>query len=1053
MRENCNSVVVDMNTAQRCRVAWCPHEDELFAFASSRLHFLRANLAAFYGDASLDPEEKEDAELFSEVENHSEIQNPKSIAWSLAEPILGVTSGSTGSVSLVDRKRGTVQEFVPKDARPCNSLSWNREHPSLLACAFDKTRSDHSVYVLDTSPGASVSLGGSSSGGGRAHLRGHSASASSAATSSSSSSSSRNPNVEVSGRSSSSKGGFPTPPSASGLGGDLGASRHKNRMWRKQGGNTVKSLSLWESGVSESAVAVTWVPDKPTALAVGTSQRWLRIYDMNESQPNSITAHTRSVLGVRFDPFRPNRLATFSEDGIIRLWDIRMLVENTPVLQIATDHRNGSLQTIRWDPHRPNILASVSSGDENMVKLWYTPDQEGALNSSNSSTPSYFKFSKFKNVFCSGVPADISFHPTIPRLILYTGASSTPGQETVGLLSVNDPVSMDFSSGNCLAIGKRDLFNVEDPLTIPTVEKIPDKDMEFKIYDVSVTMKHRVLEGYGFNPSTNARIVAEEVETEHKQSLRFAWNWIARMRELNEKCGRKSCEEMVFHGLTNLLESPPESFPFLTAWSKMTFANEVADYKEMGVQVFSGPRRELCQQICGWGQYDDSDQEEAPFSALGRQGESSGRALENKVSRLLFQMNIPRAVELLQRVEETDLEVDVANNYKFLAMALSGLNEEKRQLWRKMHDQAKPQVKSKQLRAALAFIMSEPGDYQNLLDGRGLNLADQAAFACRFLPDTELATFFRRKEEDMIAAGDIHGLLLSGIGTPGSMRLLQNYLDRTADIQTVSLIAIHALGSPGGVDKRCWQWIEIYRDLLDSWLFWEHRALLDIDLRKSLGWRPLSTSWQQGLEASVGPSAASSSTGTSSRPQLGVVPVKPRPTGGPGEPQELPQVFLRCNFCQQVFAPFATGRAQRNAGRRGNIATRPRPISCPNCRKPLPRCAVTRLPYGSSTYAISYPDRQNLPDVVPTRPKSKKPHKYSVESISPVHEPHIITPASHGLREAQEKSRSLQLDACGRWFVWCQTCKHGGYAGHIFEWFSKHDTCAVAGCSCHCMEL
>ena len=33
-------------------------------------------------------------------------------------------------------------------------------------------------------------------------------------------------------------------------------------------------------------------------------------------------------------------------------------------------------------------------------------------------------------------------------------------------------------------IGKRDLFNVEDPLTIPTVEKIPDKDMEFKMSGV-----------------------------------------------------------------------------------------------------------------------------------------------------------------------------------------------------------------------------------------------------------------------------------------------------------------------------------------------------------------------------------------------------------------------------------------------------------------------------------------------------------------------------------------------------------------------------------------
>ena len=120
------------------------------------------------------------------------------------------------------------------------------------------------------------------------------------------------------------------------------------------------------------------------------------------------------------------------------------------------------------------------------------------------------------------------------------------------------------------------------------------------------------------------------------------------------------------------------------------------------------------------------------------------RALENKVSRLLFQMNIPRAVELLQRVEETDLETDVSNNYKFLAMALSGLNEEKRKLWRKMHDQAKPQIKSKQLRAALAFIMSEPGDYQNLLDGRGLNLTDQAAFACRFLSPDDVCAFFSR---------------------------------------------------------------------------------------------------------------------------------------------------------------------------------------------------------------------------------------------------------------------------------------------------------------------
>ena len=75
----------------------------------------------------------------------------------------------------------------------------------------------------------------------------------------------------------------------------------------------------------------------------------------------------------------------------------------------------------------------------------------------------------------------------------------------------------------------------------------------------------------------------------------------------------------------------------------------------------------------------------------------------------------------------------------------------------------------------------------------------------------QLVTFFRRKEEEMIRSGDIQGLLLSGIGTPESMRLLQTFLDKTGDIQTVSLVAVHALhGSGEATDKRCLQWIEMF---------------------------------------------------------------------------------------------------------------------------------------------------------------------------------------------------------------------------------------------------
>jgi WD40 repeat protein len=49
------------------------------------------------------------------------------------------------------------------------------------------------------------------------------------------------------------------------------------------------------------------------------------IGDLNS--PQSVVAHSKSVHGVCFDPFNDDVLATFSEDGNIRLWDIRNFVD------------------------------------------------------------------------------------------------------------------------------------------------------------------------------------------------------------------------------------------------------------------------------------------------------------------------------------------------------------------------------------------------------------------------------------------------------------------------------------------------------------------------------------------------------------------------------------------------------------------------------------------------------------------------------------------------------------------------------------------------------
>jgi WD40 repeat protein len=45
------------------------------------------------------------------------------------------------------------------------------------------------------------------------------------------------------------------------------------------------------------------------------------------SSPQSVVAHAKAVQGVCFDPFHNETVATFSEEGVIKLWDIRNFVE------------------------------------------------------------------------------------------------------------------------------------------------------------------------------------------------------------------------------------------------------------------------------------------------------------------------------------------------------------------------------------------------------------------------------------------------------------------------------------------------------------------------------------------------------------------------------------------------------------------------------------------------------------------------------------------------------------------------------------------------------
>ena len=153
------------------------------------------------------------------------------------------------------------------------------------------------------------------------------------------------------------------------------------------------------------------------------------------------------------------------------------------------------------------------------------------------------------------------------------------------------------------------------------------------------------------------------------------------------------------------------------------------------------------------------------------------------------------------------------------------------------------------------------------------------------------------------------------------------------------------------------------------------------------------------------------------------------------------QVFVTCNYCSQNIA-----QETRNEDRDGrllttasngislarqkvktqvsnsnyimkhvhyaltNIIALPQINCCRSCRKPLPRCAICLLNLGTP-----------------------------IDSVRDAMESAGLVPAS--------VDRPFGFDL---WFTWCQTCRHGGHAIHMLQWFESHKQCPVSDCSCMC---
>jgi WD40 repeat protein len=79
----------------------------------------------------------------------------------------------------------------------------------------------------------------------------------------------------------------------------------------------------------------------------------------------SIPISTRAVHGIVVDPFFPVHVASYADDGLIRIWDIRKLIPE-PLLSFDAGI---NLAGIQYSESKPGLLASYSK-DSSSITFW-----------------------------------------------------------------------------------------------------------------------------------------------------------------------------------------------------------------------------------------------------------------------------------------------------------------------------------------------------------------------------------------------------------------------------------------------------------------------------------------------------------------------------------------------------------------------------------------------------------------------------------------------------------------------------------------------------------
>ncbi|KAJ3221600.1 hypothetical protein HK099_003360 [Clydaea vesicula] len=792
------------------------------------------------------------------------------------------------------------------------------------------------------------------------------------------------------------------------------------------------------------------------------------------STPTS-TISTRAVSGLVCDSLVKTQFASYAEDGIIRVWDIRKLKSNEPVISFPSDLKE--ISEISWSTSRSGLLSAIGK-DSDQVKLWdikkgickdansfvqkknFNQGNVSPLTTMSQLTSSFENnnlamnlSTSFGNSLVSPVgsqnsPIDlekVDDYQIADTTILWkmrqvvplpesvvTGFSFVPSEglklfvitshkETVKLTAIDSCVNTSWNPiGNLAAVVSLDTSSGEQIQIFGCYEDDNVGNCQLK-EDISWKMRVRAETGYSLNVNYNicgvpnffckARTNVEVVSNDNE--LRNLWSWMLRTEESAKK-GKLMMDSInyTYFGIYDVIQDminrkrhksvndtrkqnrSSNNLRKVNSESNLQPSHSCEMDREKAVIYYSSvdgskkffkksnqdSLRELGLQMCGLSFANEaenkSSNEETLEQAITRM-ESVKQYEKAAGMALFFGEDLNRAIQTLNdsKVERLKLVATVLAGFNAVMTSTDDIT-----LWKSLCKSLSLELKDPYLRSIFTLLSSD-GDWKVVLSDEQLSVPDKIGIALRFLDDKELLSYVEKLMEKLVKQGNLEGLLLTGFFSTKCLDLFDNFLERTSDIQTVGVLL--GLTSPLVFlqDDRIDEWITI--SLLDRWQLYHIRAKFDIARRQI---------FEQTLKA-----ANVSNSSYSNQGLLHHIP---------------PSISVKCNFCGSSITESKKSLSTSGIGlgsivglNTGGISGKHKITSCPNCRKPLPRCSLCLLHMGTPVDTLNYP---------------------------------------------KKNSESIYMNGVDQWFTWCASCSHGGHGGHINDWFEIHDICPVSDCDCKC---